>query len=349
LIVDLGRTEALLKKDQLIMNDRFKVGDRVKSYLQDVRREDHGAQIFLSRTNDNMLVKLFEMEVPEIYDGLVEIKAVARDPGSKAKIAVHAVDSGTDAVACCVGMRGSRVKAIVDELGGEKIDVVSWNSDVSKYVVSALGLNKAVKTFIDTLENKIEVIVSADQLSAAIGRGGQNVKLASKLVRCNIDVLTEEKEAKRRLDEFHSVSQVLIDELELDETLGQFLVAKGFLSVEQIANTSVEVLMQIEGFDEELAIELNSRAKENLNAKKAAIMDSINQLGVEKQLIDFLSFIDLKTILYLANRGIKSLEDLAVMNYEELRKMMPRSSMSDKDIVTILKEAKAIMSKNIEQ
>jgi N utilization substance protein A len=340
-IVDLGRTEALLKRDQLIPNDKFKIGDRVKSYVQDVRREDHGSQIFLSRTNDRMLSKLFEMEVPEIYDGLVEIKAVARDPGSKSKIAVFAVDSNTDAVACCVGIRGARVKSIMEELSGEKIDVISWNNDISKYVVNALSVSNVIKVLVDNELNKVEVVIPQDQLSSAIGRGGQNVKLASKITKCNIDVLTDEKESKRRLEEFHSVSQILIQELDLDETLGQFLVAKGFLSVEQIANTKLEDLMKIEGFDEDLATELNERASECIQNKQAAITKAINDLGVEESLIEFLNFIELKTILYMAERGIKSLEDLALVTYEDLKKMLPRNSVSDQNIVAIIEEAKA--------
>jgi N utilization substance protein A len=341
IIIDLGRTEALLKRDQLISTDRFKVGDRVKSYIQDVRREDYGAQIFLSRASDQMLAKLFEMEVPEMYDGLIQIKGVARDPGSKAKIAVFATDSNTDAVACCVGIRGMRVKSIMEELSGERIDVVSWNSDLAKYVVNLLGLPKDTKVLVDRDANRVEVVVNNDQLSLAIGRGGQNVKLASKIARCNIDVLTEEKESKRRLEEFHSVSQILIQELDLDETLGQFLVAKGFSSVEQIANTELSFLMTIEGFDEDLAVELLERATTSLNKKKEVLMKSINDLGVEESVIEFLNFIDLKTILLLAERGIKSLEDIACTTPDDFKKMLPRNSMSDVDIVAIVEEAKA--------
>lgn len=341
LIIDLGRTEALLKRDQLTPHDRFKVGDRVRSYIQDVRREDFGCQIFLSRTSDQMLAKLFAMEVPEIYDGLIEIKAVARDPGSKSKIAVFAVDSSTDAVACCVGIRGARVKSVMDELGGEKIDVISWESDISKYVVNALSIGKASKVSVDRDLKKAEIVVASEQLSSAIGRGGQNVKLASKLTKYNIDVLTEESESKRKLEEFHSVSQILIEELDLDETLGQFLVVKGFSSVRQIAETDVEELLKIEGFDEDLANELNQRAKGILASQKEAFNEKINALGVDKTLIEFLDFVGLKTILALAEAGVKSLEDLALCSTEDLKKILPRNSLSNQDIVTIISEAKA--------
>jgi N utilization substance protein A len=341
LIIDLGRTEALLKRDQLTPHDRFKVGDRVKAYIQEVRREDFGSQIFLSRTNDQMLAKLFAMEVPEIYDGLIEIKAVARDPGSKSKIAVFAIDSNTDAVACCVGMRGARVKSVMDELGGEKIDVINWDSDIAKYIVNALSIGNVSKATVDRDLKKAGVVVTNEQLSSAIGRGGQNVKLASKLTKYNIDVLTEETESKRKLEEFHSVSQILIEELDLDETLGQFLVVKGFSSVKQIADTKMEDLLKIEGFDDDLASELSQRAKDVLIAQEKTLMEKINSLGVDKTLIDFLNFIDLKAILLLAEAGVKNLEDLALFTPEDLKKILPRNALSHQDIVTIIEEAKA--------
>ena len=347
IIIDLGRSEAILKRDKQLPTDKFKLGDRIKSYIYEVRREDHGVQIFLSRTHEQMLAKLFEMQIPEVYDGLIEIKAVVRDPGFRAKVAVHAIDSGLDPVGCCVGPKGSRIKAIIEDLNGEKVDVINWSADLSRYVVNALGLSKVTKVFVDNNNNRIEVIVTADQLSSTIGRGGQNVKLASKLTRCNIDVLTEEKEARRRLDEFYSVSQLLIDELDLDETLGQFLVAKGFLSVEQIANVPIPELMQIEGFDEEIATELLTRSKASIKKKQQEVLDSINALGVEEELKEFLNFADLKTILILAKHGIKSLEDLAVTSLEDLRRLLPHNSLSNQDIAALIKEAKIRTTENL--
>jgi N utilization substance protein A len=340
LVIDLGRNEALIKKDQLMPSDRFKVGDRVKAYLKEVKRQDLGAQIFLSRTSEQMLVKLFEIEVPEIADGLIAVKAVVRDAGSKAKIAVVAIDSATDAVACCIGMRGTRVRAIIDELGGEKVDVVNWSPDVTKYVINALAINKVTKVTMDQSTKKVCVVVPSDQLSAAIGRGGQNVKLASRLTQYNIDVLSEENESRKRLEEFHSVSQALIEELDLDETLGQFLVVKGFSSVEQIANTDVNELMAIEGFDQELASELSQRSKECYNKKQQELTSSINALGVENELIELLREIGLKNVLLLAQNGVKSFEDLATCSPAELLKMLPSGVLSSQDAKFIIAQAK---------
>lgn len=344
IIIDLGRSEAILKRDQQLPTDKFKTGDRIKSYVYEVRREDYGSQIFLSRTHDQMLAKLLEMQVPEVYDGLIEIKAVVRDPGFRAKVAVTAIDSGLDAVSCCVGAKGSRIKSVMEDLNGEKIDVINWDSDLSRYVVSALGLSRVTKVLLE--DSRVEVIVTEDQLSSAIGRGGQNVKLASRLTRCSIDVMTEEREAKRRLDEFYSVSKLLIEELDLDETLGQFLVAKGFLSVEQIANTPSEKLMEIEGFDEEIAAELLLRAEASSKKKKDQVMESIEALGVEEDLKKLLDFADLKTILRLAQHGIKSLEDLAVTTPEDLKKLLMHKFLSNQDIMTLIREAKIRTDEN---
>jgi len=229
----------------------------------------------------------------------------------------------------------------MDELGGEKIDVISWDSDISKYILNALSVNNASKITVDRDLKKAGVVVVSEQLSSAIGRGGQNVKLASKLTKYNIDVLTEESESKRKLEEFHSVSQLLIEELDLDETLGQFLVVKGFSSVKQIADTTLEDLLKIEGFDEDLATELSQRAKDTLLKQEKDLTESINALGVEKSLIEFLNFVGLKTILLLAQAGVKNLEDLALFSPEDLRKILPRNSLSTQDIVMIINEAKA--------
>ncbi len=342
IIIDLGRAEGLLKKDQLTFSDRFKIGDRVRSYIYDVRREDFGSQIFLSRTHEQMIAKLFEIEVPEISDGIVKIKAIARDAGSKSKIAVFGIDSGVDPVAACVGMRGTRVKSIMAELGGEKIDVFAWHIDSGKYLLNALGLSStSAKVIIDHATKKATVLVNPEDLSSAIGRGGQNVKLASKITQLNIEVLTEEVQSKRRLDEFYNVSGQLIEELDLDETLAQFLVAKGFNSVAQIANTPHEDLLQIEGFDEELATELLDRAKEICNTNNEQIFKKFEQLGVEQDLIDMLNFISFDYLLIMAQKGIKSIEDLASCSPDDIKKMVPDIALSQEDMLAIIDEAKA--------
>jgi N utilization substance protein A len=345
IIIDLGRSEAILKRDQQLPTDKFKLGDRIKSYIYEVRREDHGAQIFLSRTHDHMLAKLLEMQIPEVYDGLVEVKAVVRDPGFRAKVAVYAVDSSVDAISCCVGAKGSRIKSIMEDLNGEKIDIINWDKDLSRYVINALGLSRITKVLFEG--SRIEVIVSEDQLSSAIGRGGQNVKLASRLTKCGIDVMTEEKEAKRRLDEFYSVSKTLIEELDLDETLGQFLVAKGFVGIEQIASTPREKLMEIEGFDEEIATELLARAQSASQKKKNQITESIKSLGVEDDLKELLDFADLETILRLAQHGIKNLEDLAMTTPEDLKKLLMNRFLSNQDVMKFIKEAKIRTSEGL--
>jgi N utilization substance protein A len=229
----------------------------------------------------------------------------------------------------------------MDELGGEKIDVINWDSDIAKYIVNALSIGNVSKATVDRDLKKAGVVVTNEQLSSAIGRGGQNVKLASKLTKYNIDVLTEETESKRKLEEFHSVSQILIEELDLDETLGQFLVVKGFSSVKQIADTKMEDLLKIEGFDDDLASELSQRAKDVLIAQEKTLMEKINYLGVDETLIDFLNFIELKAILLLAEAGVKNLEDLALFTHEDLKKILPRNALSHQDIVTIIEEAKA--------
>lgn len=340
IIVDLGRAEALLKRDQLVSSDRFKIGDRVMSYIQDVKREEFGAQIFLSRTHEQMVAKLFERDVPEVAEGLVRIKDIVRDAGSRSKVAVFSVDSGSDAVAACVGIRGTRIKSIMNELNGEKIDVFAWNIDLGKYVIAALGLNINTKIIAAPNVNKVTVLVDNDQLSSVIGRGGQNVKLASKIAKCSIEVLTEDVQSKRQLEEFYNVSQSLINSLDLDETLGQFLVAKGFSSAEQIANTGKETLLKIEGFDEELALELLSRAQAVADTNRCQITAKLDELGVEADLIQFLNFIDLKLLLNMAEHGIKSIEDIACCSLEDIKKIAPSIPLNDSQILAMIQEAK---------
>src|SRR5262245_41113540 len=259
--VDLGRAEAMLRRDELLPRETFRVGDRVRALIYDVREEQRGPQIFLSRTHPDFMAKLFAQEVPEIYDGIIEIKAVARDPGSRAKIAVLSNDSSIDPVGACVGMRGSRVQAVVGELQGEKIDIIPWSGDPATFVVNALATAEVSKVVLDEDARRIEVVVAEDQLSLAIGRRGQNVRLASMLTGWNIDILTEDEESERRLEEFRSRSKMFIDALDVDDTIAELLVTEGFTNIEEVAFVPVEELASIEGFDEDVARELRERAR----------------------------------------------------------------------------------------
>jgi N utilization substance protein A len=256
LMVDLGRAEALLRRDETIMREAFKNGDRVRAYIYDVREEARGPQIFLSRTHPGFLAKLFAQEVPEIYDGIIEIKAVARDPGSRAKMAVISRDSSIDPVGACVGMRGSRVQAVVAELQGEKIDIIPWSSDNATFIVNALAPAEVSKVLLDDEGRRVEVVVPDDQLSLAIGRRGQNVRLASQLTRYDVDILTEAEESERRQEEFRKRTGLFVEGLDVDDVIAGLLVQEGFTTVEEIAAVEDEELASIEGFDENIAIEL---------------------------------------------------------------------------------------------
>src|SRR6202007_2956987 len=259
-IVDLGRAEALLRRDELIPREHFKNGDRVRAFIVDVREEPRGPQIFLSRPAPEFMAALFQQEVPEIYDGIIEIKAVARDPGSRAKIAVISNDSSIDPGGACVGMRGSRVQAVVAELQGEKIDIIQWNQDPATFVVNALAPAEVTKVVLDDDSGRIEVVVPDEQLSLAIGRRGQNVRLASQLTGWDIDILTEAEESERRIEETKTRSALFIQALDVDDVIAHLLVAEGFTSVEEIAYTEIEELAQIEGFDEDVAGEMQNPA-----------------------------------------------------------------------------------------
>src|SRR5579862_6554591 len=260
-VVDLGRAEAIARRDELLPRESFRQGERVRAYIYDVRQEPRGPQIFLSRTHPQFMAKLFAQEVPEIYDGIIEIKAVARDPGSRAKIAVVSRDSGIDPVGACVGMRGSRVQAVVGELQGEKIDIVPWAADPATFVVNALAPAEVTKVVLDEESHRIEVIVPDDQLSLAIGRRGQNVRLASQLTGWDIDILTEAEESERRQEEFRTRSNLFIEALDVDDVIAHLLVTEGFTSVEEVAFVATEDLAGIEGFDEDIAGELQQRAR----------------------------------------------------------------------------------------
>src|SRR5208282_382939 len=260
-IVDLGRAEAILRRDELLPRESFRQGERVRAYIYDVRQEVRGPQIFLSRTHPPFMAKLFAQEVPEIYDGIIEIRAVARDPGSRAKIAVISNDSGIDPVGACVGMRGSRVQAVVAELQGEKIDIIPWSQDPATFVVNALAPAEVAKVVMDEEQRRIEVVVPDDQLSLAIGRRGQNVRLASQLTGWDIDIMTEAEESDRRTEELKTRSKMFIDALDVDDVIAHLLIAEGFASVEEVAFVPLEDLTGIEGFDEAIAAELQQRAR----------------------------------------------------------------------------------------
>lgn len=338
-IIDLGRAEAVLSKDQIIRGEIFKVNDRIKAYVQDVRLESKGQQIFLSRTDDQMLAKLFELEVPEIYDKVIEIKAIARDPGSKSKIAVFASDSSIDPIGSCVGIKGSRVRAITNELVGEKIDIVLWDRNMAQFVINAMAPAEISKIVIDEDKKRVEIVVPTEQLSIAIGRRGQNVKLASKLTGWNIDVMTEDQESKRRNDEFTLTTELFMKALDVEEVIGQLLSVEGFSSIEQVANAEVNALAEIEGFDIDLATELKNRAMTHVENKNAQILEQLEELGVTQELVDIL---DLRpeSILNLAEYGIKTIEDLGEMTVTEFKKLVAEQEMSNQDIEALIKAAK---------
>jgi N utilization substance protein A len=308
--VDLGRGEAIIRRDEMIPRETFKVGDRARAYVYDVRREPRGPQIFLSRTHPQFMAKLFGQEVPEIYDGIVEVKAVARDPGSRAKIAVISRDSSIDPVGACVGMRGSRVQAVVGELQGEKIDIIPWSPDVATFVVNALQPAEVAKVVLDEEADKIEVVVPDEQLSLAIGRRGQNVRLASQLTGWDIDILTEQEESERRQKEFVQRTDLFMNALNVDETVGQLLASEGFRNVEEVAYVDLSELASIEGFDEDTAGEIQSRAQEHLAAVEAELDEKRRALGVEDALRE-VEGVTTSMMVALGENDVKSVEDLA--------------------------------------
>jgi len=317
LMVEVGRAEALLRRDELIQREGFRNGDRVRAYIYDVREEPRGPQVFLSRTHPGFLAKLFAQEVPEIYDGIIEIKAVARDPGSRAKMAVISRDSSIDPVGACVGMRGSRVQAVVQELQGEKIDIIPWSEDTATFVVNALQPATVSRVVIDEDESRIEVVVPDDQLSLAIGRRGQNVRLASQLTNSAIDIMTEAEASEKRQKEFTERSKMFEEELDVDETLSQLLVAEGFAELEEVAYIELAELATIEGFDEELAQELQSRATEALDRREEAAREERRALGVEDALAEIPHLTEAMLVV-LGKGGIKTLDDLADLATDEL-------------------------------
>jgi N utilization substance protein A len=309
-VVDLGRGEAIVRRDEMLPREVFRNGDRIRAYIYDVRREQRGPQIFLSRTHPQFMSKLFAQEVPEIYDGIVEVKAVARDPGSRAKIAVVSRDSSVDPVGACVGMRGSRVQAVVNELQGEKIDIIPWSQDIATFVVNALAPAEVAKVVLDEERERIEVVVPDQQLSLAIGRRGQNVRLASQLTGWDIDILTEQEESERRQAEFENRTRMFIDSLNVDEVIGQLLASEGFTSVEELALVDTKEIAGIEGFDDDTAAELQTRAREYLAKIEAELDAKRLELGVADELKD-VPGVTTAMLVRFGENSVKTVEDLA--------------------------------------
>lgn len=338
-IIDMGKTEAILRRDEIIPRENFKNGDRVRAYVLDVRRETRGPQIFLSRTCPEFMAKLFTSEVPEIYDGLVEIMGVARDPGSKAKIAVRSKDSSIDPVGACVGLRGIRVQAVVTELQGEKIDIVPYSTDRAQYIVSALAPAEVSKVVLDEENNRIEVVVTDEQYSLAIGRRGQNVKLASQLLNADIDILTEEQERERRATENRIRSERFIAALDIDEMIAHVLISEGFSTVDEIAMVDLSELTSIDGFDEDLATELQNRAKAFVQKRNEEFVEKSKSLGVDESL-KTISGLDQDMILSLAENGVKTLDDLADLASDELMEILGEGVVTEAEANRIIMAAR---------
>tara|TARA_R100001129_G_scaffold179738_5_gene156928 strand:- start:5985 stop:7613 length:1629 start_codon:yes stop_codon:yes gene_type:complete len=316
-IVDMGRGEGIIRRDETIPRENFRYGDRVRAYVYDVRREQRGPQIFLSRTHPQFMVKLFTMEVPEIYDGIIEIRSVARDPGSRAKIAVISNDSAIDPVGACVGMRGSRVQAVVGELQGEKIDIIPWSPSPATFIVNALQPAEVAKVVLDEDAERIEVVVPDEQLSLAIGRRGQNVRLASQLTGWDIDILTEDEESQRRQKEFNERTALFMEALDVDEMVGQVLASEGFSQVEEVAYVDLDEITSIEGFDDETAEELQARAREFLERQEAELDAKRKELGVEDELRQ-IGGMTTPMMVALGEDGIKTVEDFAGCAVDDL-------------------------------
>ena len=316
-VVDLGAGEALIRREELLPRETFRTGDRVRAYIYDIRRESRGPQIFLSRRHGEFMAKLFSQEVPEIYDGIIEIKAVARDPGSRAKIAVTSKDSSIDPVGACVGMRGSRVQAVVNELQGEKIDIIRYSPDPADFIVKALAPAEVVKVVLDEDSNRVEAVVPDDQLSLAIGRRGQNVRLASQVTGWTIDILTEAEESERRQKEFTERSQLFAEALNVDDVIAQLLASEGFASVEEVAFVELDELIEIEGFDKETAASLQGRAREYLEERDAELDEERKELGVSDELAA-LDGVAPKMLVAFGKNDVKTLDDLAGLVPDDL-------------------------------
>src|SRR6516165_1111688 len=327
-MIDLGRAEAIVRRDETLPRENYKLGDRVRAYVYDVRRENRGPQIFLSRTRPEFMARLFAQEVPEIYDGIVEIKSVARDPGSRAKIAVISKESSIAPVGACVGMRGQRVQAVVGELQGEKVDIIQWNPDAATFIVNALAPAEVTKVVLDEDSNRIEVVVPESQLSLAIGRRGQNVRLASQLTGWDIDILTEQEESERRQKEFTERTQRFMDALDVDEVIAQLLATEGFETVQEVAYVDASEIAHIEGFDEDTAKEIQSRAREYLDRQEAEREAKRKELGVADDLAKIHGVTSAMLVAFGENE-IKSVEDLAGAETDDLAGWTERRKEKD--------------------
>jgi N utilization substance protein A len=340
LMVEVGRAEALLRRDELIPRESFRNGDRVRAYIYDVREEPRGPQIFLSRTHPGFLAKLFAQEVPEIYDGIIEIKAVSRDPGSRAKMAVISRDTSIDPVGACVGMRGSRVQAVVQELQGEKIDIIPWSPQAATFVVNALAPAEVTKVVIDEEAGRVEVVVPDEQLSLAIGRRGQNVRLASQLTRWDIDILTEAEESERRQEEFRRRSGLFVEALDVDDVIAGLLVTEGFTTIEELAYVDPEELASIEGFDETVADELIRRAQAALQVRDTELSEKRIALGVTDD-VAAIETLTPSMLVALGEKGVKTLDDLADLASDELTEIVGAEEMDEDTANTIIMAARA--------
>ena len=340
LMVEIGKAEALLRRDELIPRESFRNGDRVRAFIHDVREEPRGPQIFLSRTHPGFLAKLFAQEVPEIYDGIIEIKAVSRDPGSRAKMAVISRDSSIDPVGACVGMRGSRVQAVVQELQGEKIDIIPWSPQAATFVVNALAPAEVTKVVLDEEAGRVEVVVPDEQLSLAIGRRGQNVRLASQLTRWDIDILTEAEESERRQEEFRRRSGLFVEALDVDDVIAALLVTEGFNTVEELAYTPVEEVAAIEGFDDSVAEELIRRAEAFLTQRDNELSDKRIELGVTDDVASFELFTP-QMLVQLGEKGVKTLDDLADLASDELQEIVGAEAIDEDTANAVIMAARA--------
>ena len=328
--IDLGRGEAIIKRDQMIPREQLRPGDRLRSFIVDVTQETRGAQIFLSRSSNDFLAALFTQEVPEIYDGIIVVKSVAREPGSRAKISVFSNDPSIDPVGACVGMRGSRVQAVVSELQGEKIEIIPWSEDSVTLVINALAPAIPSKVVMDEDAGRMEVVVPDDQLSLAIGRRGQNVRLASQLTGWYVDILTEAEESEKRQVEFTERTKIFIDALDIDDVIAHLMVSEGFVTIPDIADAALDELTNIEGFDEDLASELSNRAKNFVKLENERVEKSIKNLKVKKDLYDFADLTK-QSILTLAENGILTLDDLAELDSEELFNILGKDVFANED------------------
>jgi N utilization substance protein A len=340
LMVEIGRTEALLRRDELIPRESFRNGDRVRAYIFDVREELRGPQVFLSRTHPGFLAKLFAQEVPEIYDGIIEIKAVSRDPGSRAKMAVISRDHSIDPVGACVGMRGSRVQAVVQELQGEKIDIIPWSPQSATFVVNALAPAEVTKVVMDEEAGRVEVVVPDDQLSLAIGRRGQNVRLASQLTRWDIDILTEAEESERRQEEFRRRTGLFVEALDVDDVIAGLLVAEGFNTIEEVAFVDRDELASIEGFDESVADELIRRAEQSLVKRDTELNEKRVALGVSEE-IAAIEALTPSMLVALGEKEVKTLDDLADLASDELVEILGEAAMDEAQANEIIMAARA--------